>query len=249
MQPTQREPTVMVAPIATLAEHWVSHCAAAARDAQAERGGFALAVPGGSVAERFLPALAGADLEWQAVDVFFCDERCVPPDSPDSNFAAAERLWLNALRSRPPRVHRMQGENPDPARAARDYAETLRSRLGAPPTLDMALLGVGEDGHVASLFPGRPSLTAVDTLVLVEDAAAKPPARRLTLSLEVLTTSREVVVAAFGSAKAAAVGDALRNPTSTLPLAMLLRRSGRASVLLDEDAASELGRGHQLGTR
>jgi 6-phosphogluconolactonase len=241
MSALQREPTVHVAAIPTLAEYWVTHAAKVLRRARSERGRSALAVPGGSVAERLLPALAEVDLEWTSVDVFFCDERCVPPDDPDSNFAASERFWLAALRDTPPRVHRMRAEIEDTARAAREYAATMRSTLGTPPVLDLALVGVGEDGHVASLFPGRPSLsTAADQVVLVEDAAPKHPARRLTLSLEVLAASRAVVVAAFGSAKAAAVQDALRNPDSILPVALLLRRAARAMVLLDEDAARRL---------
>ncbi len=236
------QPAVVVAPAAALAERWKAHCVAAARAAAAERGRYALAVPGGSVAERFLPVLVASDMDWFGVELFFCDERCVPPESPDSNFGTVSRLLVGSLTDHAPRVHRMEGENPDPARAARDYGDALRLMLGAPPVLDMVLLGVGEDGHVASLFPGRPSLATLDSVVLVEDAAPKPPARRLTLSLGVLAGAREVVVAAFGRSKAAALADALRDPVSALPLALVLRRAARASVLIDEEAASGLGR-------
>jgi len=238
MPPTQREPAVVVASIPALATRFAARCASAARSALAARGRFALAVPGGSAAERFFPALAETELEWSRVDLFFCDERCVPPENLDSNFAAVRRLLLSTLRTVPPRVHRMQGEDPDPARAARDYAETLRFMLGAPPILDMVLLGVGEDGHVASLFPGRPALAAVDVAVLFEDAAAKPPPRRITLSLEVLATARDVVIAAFGASKAAAIADALHDPDAESPLALLLRKASRGpTLLLDEEAA------------
>jgi 6-phosphogluconolactonase len=242
MQPVKHEPAVVVASIAALTQRWAIHCAAAARAAQAARGRFALGVPGGSVAEHFLPALVAQEIDWQLVDLFFCDERCVPPRSEDSNFAAVERLLLAALGGGQPRVHRMPGEDPEPVRAARDYAATLRFVLGSPPVLDIALLGVGEDGHVASLFPARPALYAVDPSVLVEDAAPKPPPLRLTLSLDVLSGAREVIVAAFGPGKAAAVAEALQDPASELPLAWLLRRALRATVLLDEEAASGLGR-------
>ncbi len=238
MQPTHREPAVFVASIPALAERFAGHCAAAAREARAARGRFSLVLPGGSVAERFLPALAAADLEWDCVDVFFADERCVPPDSTDSNISAVTRWLLPGIRTGVPRVHRMEGEHPDSYRAAREYADMLHSVLGALPILDMALLGVGEDGHVASLFPDRPSLHALDSLVLVEDDAPKPPARRLTLSLEVLARAREVVVGAFGAAKSAAVADALVNPASTLPLALLLHAAKHTTLLLDEDAAA-----------
>ena len=234
----RHEPAIVVASIPSLQERWVSRCVAAAREAQARRGRFALAVPGGSVAEHFLPALVGEDVDWSLVQIFFCDERCVPPEDPDSNFAAAERLLLAPLGPDAPRAHRMPGEDPDPARAARNYASTMRFVLGSPPTLDIVLLGVGEDGHVASLFPGRPSLHAADSTVLVEEASPKPPALRLTLSLEVLAGAREVIVAAFGQPKAAALADALQSPASELPLALLLRRAARVTVMLDEEAAS-----------
>jgi len=235
------QPAVVVASIPALTERWALHGAAAARAAQGARGRFTLAVPGGSVAERFLPAMVAQDIDWSSVDVFFCDERCVPPQSADSNFGAIERLLLEPLGAERPRVHRMAGEDPDPERAARDYAETLRFVLGSPPVLDLALLGVGEDGHIASLFPGRPALHAIEPHVLVEEASPKPPPLRLTLSLDVLAGAREVIVAAFGTPKAAAMAEALQDPESELPLALLLRRAPRATVMLDEEAASALG--------
>ena len=240
--PLKHEPAVVVASIPALTQRWVAHCVAAARAAQAARGHFSLAVPGGSVAKTFLPALVEPDIDWTLVDLFTCDERCVPPESDDANVAAVERLLLAPLGAAAPRMHRMAGEDPDPERAAREYADTLRFVLGSPPVLDIALLGVGEDGHVASLFPGRPALYTVDPPVLVEDAAPKPPPLRLTLSLDVLASAHEVIVAAFGVSKAAAVAEALQDPASELPLALLLRRAGRATVMLDEDAASGLGR-------
>ena len=240
--PVRHEPAVVVASIAALTQRWALHGATAARRAQAARRRFSLAVPGGSVAEHFLPALVAEDIDWSLVDLFFCDERCVPPGSADSNFGAVERLMLAPLGAERPRVHRMTGEDPDPERAARDYAETLRFVLGSPPVLDVALLGVGEDGHVASLFPGRPALQATDPPVLVEDASPKPPPLRLTLSLDVLAGAREVIVGAFGRLKAAAIAEALQDPASELPLALLLRRSARATVMLGEEAASRLGR-------
>jgi len=195
-----------------------------------------------AVAERFLPAMVGEDIEWSLVDLFFCDERCVPAGSPDSNFTSVERLLLTPLDGERPRVHRMAGDDPDPARAAREHASTLRFVLGSPPVLDIALLGVGEDGHVASLFPGHSTLQAGDPTVLVEHDSPKPPPVRLTLSLDALAGAREVIVAAFGASKAAAVAEALEDPASELPLALLLRHSSRATVMLDEEAAGRLGR-------
>ena len=242
MQPMHRAPSVVVTSIPALAERFAARCTAAALEARAARGRFSLAVPGGSVAEHFLPALAAADIEWDPVDLFFVDERCVPPDSDDSNFAAVTKWFLDKLSTGPPRVHRMEGERDDLARAAWDYVDTLRFVLGTPPVLDVALLGVGEDGHVASLFPGHPTLRAGDSPVLIEDAAPKPPERRLTLSLEVFASAREVVVGAFGATKSAAVADVLQNPNSDLPLALLLRTASHTTLLIDEDAAGDIDR-------
>ena len=242
MQQVRREPAVVVASIRALAQRWIEQCAATARVARAERGRFALAVPGGSVAELFLPELAKSDMDWGRMHLFFCDERCVPPDHPNSNYGYVERLMLEPLGDRAPHVYRMPGEDPDAERAARDYASTLRFVLGSPPVLDMALLGVGEDGHVASLFPGHASLAEMDQYAIAEEHAPKLPARRLTLSLGVLAAAREVVVGAFGASKATAVASALHDPSSELPLALLLRHTNRATVMVDEDAARGLGR-------
>src|SRR5262245_45974390 len=225
MHRLKHEPAVVVASISALTQRWVAHCVAAARAAHSRHGRFALAVPGGSVVERFLPPLVEADIEWTRVELFFADERCVPAWSDESNHALVQRMLLAPLGADAPRAHRMAGEDPDRERAARAYAETLRFVLGSPPVLDMVLLGVGEDGHVASLFPGHAALFTTDPTVLVEPAAPKPPPARLTLSLEVLAGAREVIVAAFGRAKAVAVAEALQNPASELPLALLLRHA------------------------
>lgn len=233
MPPMQRAPAVVVAPVEALAARFTTLCAGAMREAVGARGRFALAVPGGSVADRLLPALGAAGLDWGSLDVFFTDERCVPAESANSNFNAVKRSFLSRLRGGSPRVHRMEGERTDLATAASEYADTLRLVLGTPPVLDLALLGVGEDGHIASLFPGRATLRDESSLVLLEDAAPKPPARRLTLSLPVLARAREVVLGAFGAAKSRVIGEALHDPDSTLPLARLLRATSRATLLLD----------------
>lgn len=233
MPPLQRAPAVVVAPLEVLAARFATLCAAAMREAIGTRGRFALAVAGGSVAERLLPALAASDLDWDSLDLFFTDERCVPPESADSNHHAVTRSFLSRLRNGSPRVHRIEAEREDLASAAAAYADTLRLVLGTPPVLDLALLGVGEDGHVASLFPGHATLRDESSLVLLEDTAPKPPARRLTLSLPMLAQAREVVVGAFGDAKSPVIGEALRDADSTLPLAQLLRATSRATLLLD----------------
>jgi 6-phosphogluconolactonase len=192
-----------------------------------------VALPGGSVATTFLPVLAGLAVDWAHIDLFWIDERAVPPDHPDSNYGMASRLLLTPARVPPPRIHRMQGELPELDQAARRASDELRSVAGDPPRLDLALVGVGEDGHVASIFPGL-RRAPVDPVIAVHDAP-KPPARRLTMTLPVLADAGIVVVAAFGAAKAEAMRDAIGASDRT-PVARLLRDASSSLVLLDREA-------------
>lgn len=233
----------IVADVGGLGAALVDAVTGLATSAIAVRGRFVLAVPGGSVASGLLPLLAGAAIDWRRTDVVWVDERAVPPDDPESNFAGS-RAWLAAAGVPAERVHRMAAESGDLDAAAAAYATTLRSLLpaaGGAPVLDLAILGVGPDGHVASLFPGHPALAATAAVVGVEDAP-KPPPRRLTLTLPVLVASRLVVVAAFGAAKAAVMARALGEPGCELPVARVLALAGRSLVLLDPPAAAGLAR-------
>jgi 6-phosphogluconolactonase len=202
-----------------------------------ERGRFALALPGGSAAETFIPALAGASIDWVHVDLFWGDERAVPPEHPDSNYGLARSLWLKSGGPPAERVHRMPADLPDLDAAARAYEAQLMERLGTPPSLDVALLGVGPDGHVCSLFPGHALLRETVRFVAPIEDSPKPPPRRLTLTLAALAAARLLVVGAFGAGKAAVVREALKDENSSLPLALALRRATRSLVLLDPGAA------------
>ncbi len=212
----------------------------AAAAAVAARGCFTLAAPGGSVAESFLPPLAAAAaIDWPRVHVFWGDERAVSPDSPESNYGLARSLGF-LDRVDPAKVHRMPADAPDLERAAGRYAEELATVLGTPPALDVALLGVGPDGHVCSLFPGHLLLGEERRWVAAVRDSPKPPPKRLTLTLPALRASELVVVAAVGEAKAAAIRDAVVNPASKLPVALATRGVRRALFLLDDAAASRL---------
>jgi 6-phosphogluconolactonase len=209
----------------------VTNFQSAASDAMAAHGAFRIALSGGSIGPLFFPALARLPLDWSLVDFFWADERAVPPTHPDSNFAEADRLWLTPAGVPSERIHRMHAEGPDLPAAARAYAAELRQVTGTPPALDFALLGVGPDGHVASLFPGHPALEEeAEAAVSIEDAP-KPPPRRITLTLPVLAAATRLVVAAEGEAKAAVIRQALE-PGSSLPAGMLISRARNVSVLL-----------------
>ena len=190
------------------------------------------------------PQLAGLAVEAepphlpQAITaIFWADERAVPPDDPESNYGIARRLWLEPAGVPDAAVHRMHGEAPDLAAAAKAYSDVLEVLRGAPPRLDLVLLGVGPDGHVASLFPGHPLLAEESRWVAPVADAPKPPPRRLTLTLPVLAGADHVVIAATGAAKASCVRAALDEPDSSLPVALVARRARRVTFLLDPDAA------------
>ncbi len=212
-----------------------------ARDAIAARGQFIIAIPGGSVAKTFFPALAGLAVDWSRTEFFWVDERAVPPDDPDSNYALASTLWLAPSRVPASRIHRLRGEDPDLDKAAQFAADELIAIAGDPPGLDLALLGVGEDGHIASIFPGSGNRSGGTGLQPCPVApvydSPKPPPRRLTLTMPVLSGAERVVVVAMGRSKAAAVRDGLKQDGVT-PLAALLRRSRSALVLVDREAGA-----------
>lgn len=230
------EPDINVAPVDALAALFARRTGQVARRAVEEKGLFALAIPGGSVAAAFLPALFAEGLQWDKCEVFWCDERAVPPESPDSNYGAVAEAWSTAAPAA--RLHRMPGEMDDLDAAARLYAADLERTLGATPKFDVVLLGTGEDGHVASLFPGRGEVDEEGELVVGVADSPKAPPRRLTLTLPLLAGGRWLCVGAFGHAKAAAVESALHDGESTLPLARVLRAASHASLLLDAEAGS-----------
>lgn len=223
-----------------LAEALAGRIEAAGRHAVATRGHFSLALTGGSFATSFFPRLATLPLDWSRTHFFWGDERAVPPDHPDSNYAVARSLWLDPAGVPPGVVHRMAGEAEDLHRAAREYESALEGVAGRPPRLDVTLLGVGPDGHVCSLFPGHKLLKEKERRVAVVEDSPKPPPRRLTLTLPAVAESRLVIAAVLGRAKAEVARSVLEDPGSELPLALAIRQAPEALVLMDPEAASLL---------
>lgn len=233
-------PETLIADPTTLSHALASDFEAEGKRALAARGQFTIALPGGSVASAFFPRLALLSFDWTRTEFFWADERAVPSSDPESNYEMARSLWLGPARVPPARTHRMPAERTDLESAARAYADDLRRIAGDPPCLDFVLLGVGADGHVASLFPGHPMLSNERDLVAAVVDAPKPPPQRLTLTLPVLTGARRVVVAALGTSKAGAIHHALEQRESMLPVASVLRRSTRPRLLIDDEAAAGL---------
>ena len=217
--------------------------AAACREAVAARGRFFLAVPGGNTPRGLFAVLAGepyrSAIDWAAGQVFWTDERCVPPDHRDSNYRLAFELLLARVPIPPTHIHRMRGEDP-PAAAAAAYEKELVRTFGTPaPVFDLVLLGMGADGHTASLFPGHPALRETARAVA---AASGPDGRdRITLTLPVLARASRVLFLVTGGNKAEAVAAVLEGKTSGQPPAGLVGPPGhRVRWFLDRDAAALL---------
>ncbi len=198
-----------------------------------------VALSGGTTPGRTYELLAREPADWQDVEVWFADERCVPPDNPESNFLLAKEALLEPAGIPAERVHRMQGEL-GPHEGARRYADELSGRVpslgGGPPVLDVVVLGIGPDGHIASLFPGAGELdTGPEAVCLGVVDSPKPPPERITVSLAVLRAARGCLLLANGASKADAVSAMLGEESRHVP-ASLLRRE-RLSVIVDDAAA------------
>jgi 6-phosphogluconolactonase len=229
-------PEVLVGAPEALADALARRVEACADAARAEARRFAIALPGGSVAARFFPRLATAAVDWTEAEFFWGDERAVPPDHPDSNYGLAVTTWLGPAGIRSERAHRMPADAEDLQAASEGHEQDLVRLLGTPPRLDVALLGMGPDGHVCSLFPGHPLLHEERAFVAPVFDSPKPPPRRMTLTLPALRSARLVVLAALGSAKAPAVRAVLDDPASQLPAALALRGAAAGLVLVDPAA-------------
>jgi 6-phosphogluconolactonase len=219
-------------------------CAAMLIGAAAEAGHLVLA--GGSTPraayEEFVRAARAVELQLAETTLWFGDERCVPPEDERSNYMMVKEAILDPLgEAAPGSVRRMPGElGPDAAADA--YERELRE--AGPPRFDLVLLGLGPDGHTASLFPGQPSLSEVARLVVgVGQAGLEPFVPRVTLTLPALASARQVVFLASGASKANAVAaafgaDAARDPRT--PGSMLVSLASAVTVLVDTAAAERL---------
>lgn len=233
-------PEVLVAPVKQLLDRLAADVSVEAAHARFRRGLFAMALPGGSVGAHGFPVLATVLFDWDVTHIFWADERAVPASSPDSNFGLADSLWLRKSGASLSSIHPMHADHPDLNAAAVAYSDELVRVLGKTPILDLVLLGVGPDGHVASLFPAHSALSEEQRLALPIVDAPKPPPRRLTLTLPMLTSAERVIVMALGESKAAVMGVALRQKDAQLPVSLVLRRAQRPLVLLDEEAGARV---------
>lgn len=235
------------------------HIATAAIGAVAERGRFLLVLAGGETPRGVYARLASEYAErvdWKRVHVFWGDERCIAPDHPQSNYRMAAESLLRRVDLPATNVHRIRGEAP-PERAVMMYDRELAeffgaatpAHLGSEPAFDLVLLGVGEDGHTASLFPGSPALAATGWAAAVRAPESAAVAERVTLTLSAINSTRECLFLVAGAAKRHVVqqilsssADAEDGGSPLLPAARV-RPRGRSLWFLDAAAAGQLPHG------
>jgi 6-phosphogluconolactonase len=218
--------------LAEVAAEWL---AVAVEAVLRDRGSCSVALSGGETARPLYERLAGepyaSRISWRDLDIYFGDERAVPPGDPASNYGMATASLLVRVPIAPARVHRMEAERADRDAAARDYERILPGRL------DVLLLGMGADGHTASLFPGSAAVQERARRVL-PIVGPKPPAERLTITPPVIETARRVAVLVSGTNKAAMVARALQGPVTPRDLPVQFALGG--TWFLDREAAAGL---------
>jgi 6-phosphogluconolactonase len=224
----------------------------AAEQAVRERGRFTIALAGGSTPEKTYSLLAqpgySSRIDWSRADLFFGDERFVPPDDPRSNYGMARRTLLSSVSVPADHVFPVPTDRPSADEAAASYAETLAAAFGVtdrrrPPRFDLILLGLGDDGHTASLFPHAPTLAERDLWVVASPPGTlPPPVDRITLTYPVLNAAREVLFLVSGEKKAAVLQEVLEGHPSPeeCPAAAVRPSDGTVEWLVDEAAAQRL---------
>ncbi len=227
-----------------------------ARTSIAAHGRFTAALSGGRTPRRFYELLGsdriGGSITWDRVHLFWADERIVPPDHPDSNFRLALESFLCSVNLSSENIHRIKGEK-DAETAANEYDRELRAFFGTPlPAFDLVVLGVGEDGHTASLFPGSGALRERNRTA-VPLHREDPDHDRVTLTLPVLNNAHHVLFLASGAAKAGVLHEIIDEQNRKgHPAGMVCPRSGEVRWLIDAAAAAKLstiesGKGGESG--
>ena len=209
-----------------------------------EKKPFTVAVSGGSTPKLLFELLASPGFQgrvrWSNLQLFQVDERCVPPDDAQSNYRMIRRALLEAVPLPEENFHRMEAERLDREHASREYAEelarVLRPAPGELPRFDLIFLGMGPDGHTASLFPGSPALEE-RTAWVATNFAAHLNSHRLTLTLPVLNAAAHVIFLVAGADKAETLRQVLEGPAGHFPAQLVQPTIGRLSWFLDESAA------------
>ena len=235
--------TVEVLPdLAALIERSLSITLAKIQTAIESRGLCTIALSGGSTPKPLYEAIAAQQLPWDKIHVFWGDERYVPPDHPDSNQLMARRAWLDSVDIPAQNIHPMPTDDADPADAARKYeahlAEFFHLKTGEFPALDVILLGMGDDGHTASLFPHTEALQVRDRLITVGSKDGQP---RITFTAPTINHGRCVMFVVAGANKRAALAEIFAPEADELSYpSRLVQPQGELWWLLDREAGQDL---------
>jgi 6-phosphogluconolactonase len=224
-----------------LARAAAEHFARKSNEAVAQKGSFTVALSGGSTPKALYALLADQfsdQIPWPNIHFYWSDERHVPPDHPDSNYRLANEAMLSRVPVALTNVHRVISENPA-AEAARDYEDTIKE-ISEDPRLDLILLGLGTDGHTASIFPGSEVLNETERLVAAP-WVAKLNTFRITMTLPLLNNGASVVFLVSGAEKAQIVKEVLEGPEK-YPAQAVKPHNGELIWMLDHDAANDLSR-------
>jgi 6-phosphogluconolactonase len=222
-----------------------------AEEAVKERGTFTFVLSGGTTPRLLYEELAGQPIskriDWQKTHIFWGDERYLPPEHSDSNYALAFQTLVSRVNIPPANVHRILTESRSADVAAEDYEKTLRHFFRPParseddtplPSFDLVLLGMGQDGHTASLFPGDEALEEkYRWVVAVDGAKASPPVRRITLTFPVINEAKCVVFLASGSSKLQVLQEILNHPLTVTYPAAQVQPSGKLLWFIDAGLA------------
>jgi len=208
-----------------------------------ERGRFLVALSGGSTPMALYRLLAREPIDWTRIHVFWGDERLVPPEDPENSYGQAWEALLKHIPIPTENIHRVASEL-DPVAAARDYASILREFAAPPldwPRFDLVLLGLGEDGHTASLFPGSP-VDATEPVIAVTAQYQGRPARRVTLTPPVFNAARQVIFLVTGANKAVTLKGVFSdyNSSEQVPAKRIQPADGQVTWLVDKAAGKEI---------
>ncbi|HEX3357610.1 MAG TPA: 6-phosphogluconolactonase [Tepidisphaeraceae bacterium] len=239
------EPEIKVLPDANaIARDAANRIVRLSEEAIEASGRFSIALSGGSTPKTLYTLLASPEfvtkLDWPAIDLFFGDERCVPPTHPESNYRMADEALISKVPIPRDNVYRMRGEI-DPNEAAREYGLMLKDHFG-DRGVDLNLLGMGDDGHTASLFPGTAAVDEKDHRVVANYAEHSTTGKswRITMTFPFINKSQNIIVMVAGAAKAAALKDVLQGPRDPhrLPIQFVQPIDGQITWLLDTAAAA-----------
>ncbi len=231
----------------TLSQQAAQYTVQLANQAIVTHGRFTIALAGGSTPKKLYALLAGetyrSQIDWASVEVFWGDERCVPPDSEDSNFHMAQEALLSKVPIPTSQVHRMPADQPDHETASQAYTAEIRRTFGTDgiPSFDLIQLGIGPEGHTASLFPHQASLHEQQRLVMPV-TVPKPPPERLTFTPPLLNAARHVLFLVAGAEKADVVHAILEGEyqPDEYPAQIVRPTNGEVTWMLDTAAASKL---------